>query len=109
MVSSNDGILTFATNRGRVGVSHDLSRGTTVGICYNRSCVQRTALATCFVSQLAKSDIQETFERTMRRVRVDVQQRNNAVTGERDDNRGGRGQGIAVEVVCKMQSAGSEV
>ena len=49
------------------------------------------------------------LERTMRRVRVDVRRRNDAVTGERSDNRGGRGQGIAVEVVCKRQSVGGEV
>ena len=91
-------------------MSHDLSRGTTAGIHYSTgSGVQRTALGTCFVSQVAKLDIQETFERTMRRVRVDVRWRNDGDAGERSDNRGGRGQGIAVEVICKMQSAGGEV
>ena len=49
------------------------------------------------------------FERTMRRVRVDVRRRNDGDAGERNDNCGGRGQGTVVEVVCKGQSAGGEV
>ena len=49
------------------------------------------------------------FEKTMRRVRVDVRRRNDGDAGERSDDRGGRGQGIVVEVICERQSAGGEV
>ena len=107
VVGSDDGILTFATDRGQMGVNHDFSCGTTAGIhCRIRSGVQETVLGTSSVRQVAKADIPGggtvlSFERTMRRVRVDIRRRNDAVTGERSDNRGGRGQGIAVEVVCK--------
>ncbi len=56
-VSGDDDILTFAINRGRMGVYHVLARRTTAGIhCSARNCLQRTALTTSFMRQVAKVD-----------------------------------------------------
>ena len=61
VVGHDEGFLTFATNRGRIGVNHDFSRGTTAGIhCGIGSGVQQTALGTSSVDQVAKTDIRET-------------------------------------------------
>lgn len=45
----------------------------------------------------------------MWRVRVDVRRRNESDAGERNGNRGGRGRGIVMQVVCERQSAGGAV
>ena len=53
---------------------------------------------------VAKVDIRGavlSFEKTVRRVRLDVRRRNDGDVGERSNNRDSRGQGIVVEVVCK--------
>ena len=88
-----------------MGANHDFSRGTTAGIhCGIGSGVQRTALGTSSVRQVAKVDIRGaalSFEKTMKRVRLDVRRRYDGDVGERSNNRDGRGQGIVVEVVCK--------
>ena len=43
------------------------------------------------------------FERTVRRVRVDVRGMNEGDEGERNDNRGGRDQSVVVEIRCKRE------
>ena len=57
-VSGDDDILKIAVNRGRLGIYHVLARRTTAGIyCNARDCLQRTALTTSFIRQVAKVDI----------------------------------------------------
>jgi hypothetical protein len=59
-VSGNDDILTFTINRGRMGVYHVLARRTTAGInCSAGNCLERTALTTSFMRQVAKAGIRE--------------------------------------------------
>jgi len=57
-VGGDDGVLTVVTNRGRLGVGHDPSRGTTVvNHCDGGSCLQRAVLTTSSMHQVAKAYI----------------------------------------------------
>ena len=82
-----------------------LARGTTAGIhCSAGNCLQQTALATPLMPRVAKVDIWEACTELREDSDTD-----DGDAGERNDNRGGRHQGIVVEIPCKGQSTGSAV
>jgi len=83
-------------------VYYNLSRGTTVG-CSAGCCLRRTTTTTSFMHHVAKAHYAGPvlrFDRSVRRVQERVLFRRSrdedGVVGERNDNRGGREQGIAV-------------
>src|SRR5258706_8460704 len=96
-----------------MGAYHALYRGTTDGIhwcCRELSTV--TALRPHSRARRQKRiylRVVVSLERRVKRVQVDVRWTMDGGTSERSDNRGGRHQGIVVEIPCQKQSASSAV
>ena len=107
--SGNDDILTFAINQGRVGVYHVLACRTTAGIdCSAGNRLEPTALTTSFMRQATKAGIGEACAK----LRGDSEMSLGRWTMRgrwRDNNPGGRHQGIVVEIPYKGQIVGSAV
>ena len=94
-VDGDDRILTVATNRGRLGVGHDPSRGTTVvNHCNAGSCSQRAALTTSFMHQVANAYIREACDElredgeTSPKAGAFRRSRDDGDAGGRNNNRG---------------------